>query len=175
MIGPESPHSLSFRIKKWLPAVLWAGVIFLFSTETFSSSNTSHALGTLSWLLPQVPHEIIASIHWGLRKIGHGAEYFVLSVLVMRALQSDRDKDNSRRHGAIALAMVFLYALSDEWHQSFVPSREASFRDVMIDVLGGICGILWMLWYQRRIRSLLSSPLQYPKSSGHDHKAVKKT
>jgi VanZ family protein len=110
-----------------------------------------------------------------LRKIGHGAEYFVLSVLVLRALQNDSGEKNGGRHGAITLAVVSLYALSDEWHQSFVPSREASMGDVMIDVLGGICGVLWMLWYQRRIRSPLKSPFAYCQSLGHDTKAAKKT
>jgi VanZ family protein len=175
MTGTETSPRPSFRIKNWLPAVAWAGMIFLFSTEIFSSSNTSHALGSLSWLLPHLPHEMIASIHVALRKIGHGAEYFVLSVLVLRALQNDSGEKNGLRHGAMTLVVVFLYALSDEWHQSFVPSREASLGDVMIDVLGGICGISWMLWYQRRIRSPLRPPLEYRQSLGHDDKAAKKT
>jgi len=175
MTGTETSPRPSFRIRNWLPAIAWAGMIFLFSTEIFSSSNTSHALGSLSWLLPQLPHEIIASIHVALRKIGHGAEYFVLSVLVLRALQNDSGERNRRRHGAITLIVVFLYALSDEWHQSFTPSREASLGDVMIDVLGGIGGIFWMLWYQRRSRSPLRSPFAYRKDLGHNDKAAKKT
>jgi VanZ family protein len=51
------------------------------------------------------------------------------------------------------LALVLLYALSDELHQTFVPTRTASITDVMIDVLGGICGILWLFWYRGGIRA----------------------
>jgi VanZ family protein len=41
------------------------------------------------------------------------------------------------------VAVVFLYALSDELHQVFVPSRTPSLADVTIDSFAGICGILW--------------------------------
>jgi VanZ family protein len=61
------------------------------------------------------------------------------------------------RHGAFTLVFIFVYALSDEFHQTFVPSRTASFVDVMIDVLGGICGIFWLYWYSRGILTPLTS------------------
>lgn len=40
------------------------------------------------------------------------------------------------------VGFVILYAISDEYHQSFIPGRGASFRDVCIDTLGGISGVL---------------------------------
>jgi VanZ family protein len=49
------------------------------------------------------------------------------------------------------LIFVLLYAIGDEFHQSFVPSRTASFGDVTIDLLGGICGVTWTYWYGRGI------------------------
>jgi VanZ family protein len=67
-----------------------------------------------------------------LRKLGHVAGYFVLTVLLVRAL---------RRSGVaaavpVAVGAAFAYAISDEWHQSFVPGRTATPRDVGIDGLG---------------------------------------
>jgi len=152
------------RIKNWLPVVAWAGVIFLFSTDLFSSSHTSHAFGFLSWLFPSLPHEKFPFLHGVLRKFGHWAEYFILAVLLMCVLQNESSEKNSWCHAVLIVVLVFLYALSDEWHQSFVPSRTASFGDVMIDVLGGICGIFWLLWYHRGIRTTLISRLGSHKS-----------
>ena len=59
------------------------------------------------------------------------------------------------RHCALwAWALAFLYAASDEWHQSFVPSRGSSFHDVLIDATGAALGLLllhgWLLWRQAR-------------------------
>ena len=40
------------------------------------------------------------------------------------------------------VGFIILYAISDEYHQSFIPGRDASFKDVGIDTLGGISGIV---------------------------------
>ena len=48
-----------------------------------------------------------------------------------------------RRHLLISLAIATLYAISDEFHQSFVRSRGANVIDVLIDMCGGISGIFW--------------------------------
>jgi VanZ family protein len=55
------------------------------------------------------------------------------------------------------LVFILLYAIGDEFHQSFVPSRTASLGDVTIDVLGGICGVVWMYWYGKGILAPLTS------------------
>jgi VanZ family protein len=71
--------------------------------------------------------------------------------LVQRARLKETDEPWQSRHIAFTLVFIFVYALSDEFHQLFVPSRTASLGDVMIDVFGGICGIFWMVWYRRGI------------------------
>jgi VanZ family protein len=43
----------------------------------------------------------------------------------------------------ISFAIATLYAISDEFHQSFVRSRGANVIDVLIDMCGGISGIFW--------------------------------
>lgn len=92
-----------------------------------------------------------------MRKFGHWTEYFVLAVLMLRALRNETGKTWELRHAVYTLVFILLYALSDELHQTFVPSRTASFGDVMIDVLGGICGILWIVWYRRGLLAPLAS------------------
>jgi VanZ family protein len=67
-----------------------------------------------------------------LRKLAHVTEYLVLAGLLLRAL---------RRSGVasalpVAVAAALAYAAGDEWHQSFVPGRTATPRDVAIDGVG---------------------------------------
>ena len=96
----------------WLPPILWMAIIFAFSAQ--------HGGGHLPTA------EIIV------RKLGHVIGYFVLTLLLVRAL---------RRSGVapavpVAAAVALVYAASDEWHQSFVPGRTATPRDVGIDAVG---------------------------------------
>ena len=50
----------------------------------------------------------------------------------------------------LTLALVMLYAASDEFHQRFVPSRDASAVDVMIDT-GGAVLALFLVWWMLRV------------------------
>jgi VanZ family protein len=151
------------RIKNWLPVIAWAGLIFFFSTDEFSSSNTAPIVESLaSWVFPKISSETIEMIHLAVRKLGHWSEYFVLAVLLLRALQNEAGKKWEWRYATQSFIFVFLYAVSDEFHQTFVPSRTPAFGDVMIDVLGGICGVLWMYWYYRGSLTPLTSRIREP-------------
>ena len=77
-----------------------------------------------------------------LRKLAHLTEYAILTALLFWALR----RHVARTHAfLIAAAAALLYAFSDEWHQTFVPGREGSLRDIAIDMLGiGMC-----LWFAR--------------------------
>jgi VanZ family protein len=139
-------HVWKKRIKNWLPVCVWAGLIFYFSTDHFSSDQTGALFGFFfSW----IPAEALALLHGAVRKLGHWTAYFVLAVLTMRALRLETGKTWALRHAGLTLLFIFFYALSDEWHQSFVASRTASLADVLIDLVGGICGILWTYRYVR--------------------------
>jgi VanZ family protein len=69
---------------------------------------------------------------------------------VLRALRRQWRGYPGLRHNAVTIGLVFLYAGSDELHQLFVLYRTASFADVLLDTLGGVCGVIWMLLYHRR-------------------------
>jgi VanZ family protein len=142
---------------------MWTSLIFFFSTEHFSSDNTSEVLGSLLFsLYSGIPAEAIEMVHGAIRKLGHWTEYGVLSMLLLWALKNDSDKGWEWRHACWTLLFIFMYAISDELHQTFVPSRTASAGDVMIDVFGGICGILWTYWY----RTGTGAPLD-DRAGGH--------
>lgn len=45
----------------------------------------------------------------------------------------------------ISIGVGIIYAISDEFHQSFIPGRSAEIRDVLIDTFGVIIGIIVVL------------------------------
>ena len=131
-------------LKSWAPVALWAALIFFFSTDLFSSSNTGDFLGLLlSAIYSGITAAQFDTIHLVVRKSSHWTEYFIFSLLLIRALQGHFKSKVELRRAVWIVAIVSLYALSDELHQAFVPSRTASLADVTIDSVGGICGILW--------------------------------
>src|SRR5579859_4512170 len=77
--------------KRWWPALVWAVVISLFSSETFTSDNTGRIIiPILHWLMPHAAMATLLEIHHVIRKCGHFAEYFILSLLLLRGIRGDR-------------------------------------------------------------------------------------
>lgn len=127
--------------RAWCFVIGWMAVIFWFSGAGFSAAHTAPMLGPLLMrLFPAITPELIESVHFAIRKLGHWTEYFVLAVLLLRALTVERSAASMRRQTAISILGAMLFALSDEWHQSFVPGREASLADVTLDSFGALCG-----------------------------------
>ena len=65
---------------------------------------------------------------------------YIYMALGMSLLLSRKSK--GKREILEIVSFIILYAISDEYHQSFIPGREASFKDVGVDALGGISGIV---------------------------------
>ena len=107
------PVSVSAALRLWTPVVLWAALIFAFS----SVPDLGTGLGTWDLVL---------------RKLAHAAEFAVLGALLLRALRDER----------LALAAGIAYAISDELHQHVVPGRVGSPLDVAIDSVGVAVGVL---------------------------------
>lgn len=123
--------------RHWLPPVLWAAVIFSASGNTFAAANTAPVLATiLNTILghPLTPSQF-QTAQYLIRKASHLGEYAVFGALLFRAIRADREGWNWR-WAVTAIAIAALYAASDEWHQSFVPSRTPSVIDVLIDSAG---------------------------------------
>lgn len=95
-------------------------------------------------------------MHHYIRKTGHFVEYFVFSILILRAIRAGRG--NTRLTWALAAILIVAgYAALDEFHQSFVPGRTPAVRDVLIDTSGGaaaqIIAALVLLWGHVRHRN----------------------
>ena len=126
----------SARVKYWLPVVAWACLISSLSTDIFSSEHTSRIfLPILHWLFPHAGAETLELIHAVIRKSAHLTEYFILGILLYRALRGD-DRGWNLKWALWAIAIAATYASLDEFHQSFVPSRTASPWDALIDTVG---------------------------------------
>lgn len=141
---------MSRFLNNWLPVILWAGLIYFFSTEQFSYGRTESWFGALlNWLYPGIPADFEDSIHQLARKLGHWSEYFVFALLLLRAMRRGKVDAWEWRRAASTLILIFLYAVIDEWHQSFIPSRGPSLSDVVLDFFGGLCGVLWFYTRQK--------------------------
>jgi VanZ family protein len=131
--------------------------ISFFSTGNFSAGNTSRIIGPLVlWLFPDTTPETMMTIHGVTRKIAHLAEYALLGILAARAFRGSSREWLSRRWFVASLALVIVYALADEYHQSFVPSRTGTIYDSLIDIAGGFAALIvvrhrdWFSCAQRR-------------------------
>ena len=141
-------------LKHWLPVSIWLGVIFLGSTDMLSAEHTSRFLVPfLRWIDPQISFATLNAIQLGIRKLGHLTEYAILAMLLWRALRSGtRWQMKMSILFLVAALASAIFAASDEFHQSFVPSRTASPNDVMIDICGALIGLLTCLMFAARKR-----------------------
>jgi len=77
---------------------------------------------------------------WGFDKIVHFVEYFFFGALICRWFSA---MGLIRKRGMALILTIMIgtgYALSDEWHQAFVPGRDASLWDVLFDSVGAAAG-----------------------------------
>ena len=109
------------------------------SAEDFSSPNTYSVIEpALRLLIPRISSQEVDLIHVVIRKGGHITEYFILGLLLFRGCRGESIPAWNWRWSLLAVIVVAFWAGSDEWHQSFVPTRTASIADVGIDTAGGI-------------------------------------
>lgn len=141
------------RLRRYLPLLIWMAVIFFASTGEFSATNTNAFIQPLlRWLFPHITDERIALFHLLLRKCGHFSEYAILGLLAAHAFMASSHASLRRQWFLVALSLICLYALTDEYHQSFVASRTASIYDSLIDMSGGITALILTAIGHRRKR-----------------------
>jgi len=139
------------RIWRYGPLLLWMVLISFASTSEFSALNTSQIFRPLiSWIFPNLSEERVATIHFLTRKVAHFSEYAVLGILAARAFATSANDVVQRHWFQIALLLIAAYALLDEFHQSFEPTRTASIYDCAIDVAGGLTALLLIRRWRRR-------------------------
>jgi len=130
--------------------VVWMGFIFFMSSQPGDSSSllSGKVAAYITTFFNKLfrsnpPQGLIDLIMEGLlvRKAAHFTEFAILGFLVLVTLK----KLKIPRFPLISGLICILYAVSDEFHQKFVPGRYPSFGDVMIDVSGAVFAILLCL------------------------------
>lgn len=111
-------------IKYWLPVIVWALIIFNFSSHVVAKVGESY------W------------VDFAAKKLAHILEYGIFAVITYRALINSGV--NKPLAYYIAIIIPFIYGASDELHQSFTPTRTPTLRDVFIDTFGASLAIYLM-------------------------------
>jgi VanZ family protein len=128
----RSPRLLRSPVIRLVPVVLWFGVIF------YQSSRSQLPFP------PGFSDQLVSMA-------GHFTEYAILSTLLwwgLGAILADQ-----RKRVLVVLGVALLYAISDEWHQSFVPGRTPDVWDVVVDMIGATAGIVIARWVLGRMAS----------------------
>ena len=126
-----------------IAVVLWMALIFYMSSQPATQSGklsnqiTKYSIKAFNKVEPntKIKKQSLNSI---IRKNAHFFIYLGLGVLTVNALR----RSGIVRYKSIALLICILYAISDEFHQAFVPGRGPAVRDVFIDSAGALVGIL---------------------------------
>jgi VanZ family protein len=120
----------------WLPPLVWMSVIFFLSAQ------------------PDLPHVPGPWLDTLLKKVGHAVAYGLLAWFYLRVLQQYLEGRRSPAMlRAVSAALAVVYAMSDEYHQTFVSGRNGNLLDVMIDGIGA-CVAMWLDWWMARRRAL---------------------
>lgn len=119
-------------LRKWLiaylPPVLWALFIFLLSSQGI------------------LPSFEISTVDFFFKKTAHMFVYAVLYFLLWRAVKLSIPGPTRQIHWMLPIILTITYALTDEFHQNFVPGRYGTLRDVGYDMLGA--GIVFLRQYR---------------------------
>jgi VanZ family protein len=142
-------------VKTWIALILWLIVLTVESTSYLSSHNTSRFLYPLLHFLFGIDYHTFKPVHYFLRKGGHVFGYGLLSILLFRAWRETLPAQGGARWtlrwAAIAGLGTCLVASLDEWHQSYLPTRTGTVRDVILDTCAGVAALLAIflvqLWY----------------------------
>lgn len=141
---------LQWKIIWILIAILWMAVIFYFSSQ--DGTRSASMSGRYTNFIIQVfvrgysdfdlekQKEIYTFISYILRKVAHFTEYSILALFLLLATYTFTNK---RLYlFGIPFCLSFLYALSDEYHQSFISERIPQAKDIIVDSCGALAMLL---------------------------------
>ncbi len=147
------------KLLVWLPTLIWLGVLAGFSTDVFSAEHTGGVLRKIIHaLFGAISDHRFQQVHFLVRKTAHFVSYGLLSAFAFFSWRGTWPSATrwSLRWTNLALLMTLVAASLDEFHQSFIPSRTASYHDVILDMTGA-------LFFQLVIVAWIN--LRYPATS----------
>lgn len=139
-------------------SIIWMAVIFHFSNQVAEVSS-GHSGGVINFIInSNIP--IISSLfefmmqieiaEFVIRKSAHMFIYAVLATLLFFSLY---EKTDSKEIYLKSMFFTFLYAVSDEYHQTFVKGRSGEIRDVFVDSFGAMIGLIIVYLVFKRLKA----------------------
>ena len=135
--------------------IVWMGVIFYFSSME-SAESQGKSVGIVKDVIHEVDNitkaseetikkhesiEFLENANYYFRRCSHAFVYFVLSILVVNFLLQ-LHKYPLLKCNILSIIFCFLYACTDEFHQTLVKGRTGQFLDTLVDSLGAVLGSL---------------------------------
>ena len=150
-LWPTETEAKSQLILWRISTVVWAALIFLLSTATFSAVTTRWLLArAFAFVHVTVSPAAFPVVHVACRKLAHLTEYGIFSLLLCRSLAAKLSLGGGRQRVFwCVVAAAAAYSLTDEFHQRFVPGRHASVADCAIDSAGAALAMLLAFGYRR--------------------------
>ncbi|EPZ38750.1 MULTISPECIES: VanZ family protein [Anoxybacillus] len=132
------------RLIWWGLVFIWCMLIYYFTeSPLFTGEQTAqwirHWLNYFGIETNRPVSDGVFSWNFIVRKCAHMTVFGTLAFLVWKATHPHRYRYR------IAWIFTLIYAIFDEWHQSFQPKRTALFSDVIIDMVGATI-VLWIVW-----------------------------
>ncbi len=121
-------------VRRWLPPLLWAGVMLLVTSVPGSAIPR-----------PLIPYD----------KVAHFTAYALFAVLLSRDLAQ---LTGLWRAALFAIVIAAAFGAADEWHQRFIPGRDTDLADWRTDFIGAAGGALLFALYRRDRRARIASP-----------------
>lgn len=152
-------YETNTNIKKtlsWVAVLLWMLAIYLLSAQPASYSNANSkgivtrvvdttVKVTKAQITEPEKRKLIDRINSTAREYMHGVVFLVLGLLAQNAVLENRRK--GLKALALALAVCMIFAVTDEFHQLFVPGRSFQISDLAMDSIGSMIGSgLVFLW-----------------------------
>ena len=126
------------KYEKYISLIFWLAAIYYLSNNSL--------------------REFVIITDWWefiIRKLAHLFEFAVLTYLIFRILgQTEKRHVNWNLFWSFIFTVI--YAISDEYHQSFIASRTGTYRDVIIDSVGSLVAIwlIYLNWHHQKIKNL---------------------
>ena len=125
-------------------------LMYYFSTDVFSADNTRNIFEKIFlWFSPNASKRAILTFNYFLRKSAHFTEYAVLGGLLFRAFRSGDPLRWRLKWALQSFIFAAVWALLDEFHQSFTRKRGASIWDSLLDSSGALF-MLTAIWIVAR-------------------------
>ena len=150
IVSASSKKTWARIFRYWLPPIFWMAFIFPVGNRLGSSPLFYRLIEAIvTWINPDAPLQVVEIVYIFLRKSFHFIEYGFLAALIFRALRQDAQENWLKKWLIWSGIGAGVYAGVDEFLQAFIPSRNGSGIDLLIDWLGITC-FLWLILHRFR-------------------------